>query len=44
MYFRVICSLQTGQSINYHIALKAMFYLLNIEKFKPMRYKGILYI
>jgi len=29
MYFQAICSLQTGQSVNCHIALKAMFYLLN---------------
>ena len=29
MYFRAVCSLRTGQSVNCHIALKAMFYLLN---------------
>ena len=30
MYFRAICSLQTGQFVNYHIALNSMLYLLII--------------
>jgi len=37
MYFRAICSLRTGQSklVNCHIALKAIFYLLNESPENP---------
>jgi len=30
MYFRAICSVRTGQSVNCHIAIKAKLYLLNV--------------